>query len=185
MAGKRSGYSQPVYVNYAQPVYAQPAYQSYSQPAYSSYSQPAYQSYSKPAYSSYSQPAYNDYRYAQPSYGYSKPAYNQGHGYGYQPAVVKKDYGLWENYYRIEVETFKKTVATDKENVWVIAYIDPSCGGCKRLSVQWEKLTTLETISVRKVKFGYVDISVEANKEIITQYTSGSVNLTPAVYVYG
>ena len=148
-------YSKPAYTSYSKPAYTS---YSYSKPAYSSYSKPAYNNYSKPAYSSYSKPAYS---YDEPSYGYSKPGYD--HGYGYQPTVVKKDYGLWEKYYRLETETFKKTVATDTENVWVVAFIDPTCGGCKRLSVQWEKLTTLETITVRKVKFGYMDITVEEN----------------------
>lgn len=66
---------------------------------------------------------------------------------------------MWSKYYRIEVENFEKTVVTDTENVWVIAYIDPACGYCKKFATQWEKLTTVETIQVRRVKFGYVDVS--------------------------
>ena len=64
----------------------------------------------------------------------------------YKPAVIKKDYGVWEKFYRIEVEDFEKTVRTDTENVWVIAYINPRCGGCVKFAVEWEKLTTYETI---------------------------------------
>lgn len=45
----------------------------------------------------------------------------------FEPAVVKKDYGLWEKVYSLNSETFKKTVVTDTQNVWVIAYIDPAC----------------------------------------------------------
>ena len=128
-----------------------------------------------PAYSS--SPSYGKH-----SYGSSR---SLGHN-GYEPVVVKKDYGLWENYYRLEVETFKKTVVTDTENVWVIAYIDPACGGCKKLAQQWEKVTTLETITVRKVKFGYLDVTVEANKEILQTYTGGyKVTATPSVLLYG
>lgn len=75
---------------------------------------------------------------------------------------------------------------TDTENLWVVAFIDPLCGGCKRLAVEWEKLVTVETVTVRKVKFGYVDISVEANKEILQSYTGGkTVELTPSVFMYG
>jgi len=120
-------------------------------------------------------------------YGYGRDLdYGYGRGYGYEPVVVKKDYGLWENYYRLEVETFQKTVVTDTENVWVVAYIDPACGGCKRLATQWERLTTLETITVRKVKFGYVDITVEANREILETYTAGArIESTPIIYLYG
>lgn len=119
-------------------------------------------------------------------YGGSRDYGYANRGYGYEPVVVKKDYGLWENYYRLEVETFKKTVVTDTENVWVVAYIDPACGGCKRLATQWEKLTTQETITVRKVKFGYLDITVEANREVLQTYTGGyEVKSTPTIFLYG
>ena len=135
---------------------------------------------------SYGAPAYGrSYGYGRDlDYGYGDRSY--GRGYGYSPVVVKKDYGLWENYYRLEVETFQKTVVTDTENVWVVAYIDPACGGCKKLATQWEKLTTVETITARKVKFGYVDITVEENREILQTYTAGaSIESTPTIYLYG
>jgi hypothetical protein len=104
----------------------------------------------------------------------------------YQPVTVAKDYGLWEKYYRLEVETFESVVVTDTENVWVIAYIDPSCGGCKRLSVEYERLTTVEQIRIRRVKFGYVDVTVEANASIIQRYTAGKqVQYTPTIFLYG
>ena len=129
-----------------------------------------------------SRPAYRTLDYSPYSYG-------RGYGYKapvYTPTVVKKDYGVWEKYYRLEVEDFKQTVVTDTENVWVVAYIDPACGGCKRLAVEWERLTTVETIRVRKVKFGYVDVTVEANKEILQTYTAGkSVEYTPTIFLYG
>ena len=51
-------------------------------------------------------------------------------------------------------------VTTDIENVWVIAYIDPRCRDCLTLSMEWEKLTMIEEKEMRKVKLGYVDISV-------------------------
>ena len=130
-----------------------------------------------------------DYGYGRDlDYGYGDydAGYGYGRGYGYEPVVVKKDYGLWENYYRLEVETFKKTVVTDTENVWVVAYIDPACGGCKKLATQWERLTTAETITVRKVKFGYLDITVEENREILETYTGGAtIEATPTIYLYG
>jgi len=153
------------------------------------YTKPAH-GYSAPVSASYKVPAATSYGYAAPSasYGYGAPAKSYG-GYSapsYQPAVVKKDYGLWEKYYRLETETFKKTVVTDTENVWVIAFIDPACGGCKRLAVEWEKLTTVETVSVRRVKFGYLDITEEVNYEIVQSYTGGrKVEYTPTVLVYG
>ena len=154
----------------------------------------AYKAPAAQVYGGYSAPS-TSYGYSAPAatYGHSAPtsygASSSGHGYAapsYQPAVVRKDYGAWEKYYRLETETFKKTVVTDTENVWVIAFMDPACGGCKRLAVEWEKLTTVETISVRRVRFGYLDITEEVNYEIIQKYTGGKkVEYTPTVLVYG
>jgi len=77
-------------------------------------------------------------------------------------------------------------VLTDTTNVWVVAYIDPSCGSCKRLALHWERLTTLQTITVRKVKFGYIDVTDDVNVEIIGAYTTGGqIEHTPTIYAYG
>ena len=126
-------------------------------------------------------------------WGYDYAPYRAGHarGYGYaapayRPAVVRKDYGAWEKHYRLDVETLRTTVVTDTENVWVVAYIDPACGGCKRLAVEWERVTTVERITTRRVKFGYVDVTVEQEKEVLTTFTGGkAIEYTPTVYLYG
>jgi len=77
-------------------------------------------------------------------------------------------------------------VATDVENVWVVAYIDPRCRDCLILSIEWERLTQIEEIEKRKVKLGYVDISVEENWKIIQDHTKGKrITHTPAVTLYG
>lgn len=84
------------------------------------------------------------------------------------------------------LETFKEIVATDVENIWVVAYIDPRCRDCLILSVEWEKLTQIEERERRKIKLGYVDISVEENWKIIQDHTKGKkMTHTPAVSLYG
>ena len=99
---------------------------------------------------------------------------------------MTKDYGLWARYYRLEVETFKATVIDDTINAWVIAYIDPACGGCKRLAVEYEKVTTVEQIKMRRVKFGYVDITIPSNAFILNNYVAGQqIQYTPTVFLYG
>ena len=72
------------------------------------------------------------------------------------------------------------------ENVWVVAYIDPRCRDCLVLSLEWEKLTQIEEREKRKIKLGYVDISVEENWKIIQDHTKGrKMTATPAVTLYG
>ncbi len=94
--------------------------------------------------------------------------------------------GFWEDEQKLTLETFKEVVATDVENVWVIAYIDPRCSDCVTLSVEWEHLTHIEEKERRKVKLGYVDISVEENWKIVQDHTKGKkMTHTPAVTMYG
>ena len=124
------------------------------------------------------------------SYGSKTVPYGGSHSYGakasYTPAVEKRSYGGWDKFFYMETETFKKTVLTDYANVWVIAFIDPTCSGCRRLAVEWERLTTLESVTTRKIKFGYMDISLDVNKEITEKYTGGrAIDLTPTVLMYG
>ena len=81
--------------------------------------------------------------------------------------------GKWTDEQKLTLETFKEIVAADIENVWVVAYIDPRCRDCLILSVEWEKLTQIEEREKRKIKLGYVDISVEENWKIIQDHTKG------------
>ena len=81
--------------------------------------------------------------------------------------IAKKPPGKWTDEQKLTLETFKEVVAADVENVWVVAYIDPRCRDCMILSVEWEKLTQIEEKTKRKIKLGYVDISVEENWKII------------------
>ena len=43
----------------------------------------------------------------------------------------------------------------------------PHCDNCKRFVPEWEKLKYIDEIQNRKVKFAYVDINVQENKDII------------------
>ena len=94
--------------------------------------------------------------------------------------------GKWTDEQKLTLETFKEIVATDVENVWVVAYIDPRCRDCLILSLEWEKLTQIEEREKRKIKLGYVDISVEENWRIIQDHTKGKkMTHTPEVALYG
>ena len=164
-------------------------YKSYSKPAYSyGYAaKPAYRSCDYDScdygYKSYSKPAYGYGYSAKPAYGYQAKSYD---GYGYRASAYRKDYGVWEKYYRIEVESFEKTVVTDTENVWVIAFIDPACGYCQRFSYEWERLTTVETTRATRVRYGYIDVSEESSQTIVQRYTSARyIESTPSLYIYG
>ena len=84
------------------------------------------------------------------------------------------------------MESFKEVVATDVENVWVVAYVDPRCKDCVVLSVEWDKLTQIEEKEKRKIKLGYVDVSVEENWKIVQDHTKGKrLTHTPTVTLYG
>ena len=94
--------------------------------------------------------------------------------------------GEWTDEQKLTLETFKEIVATDIENIWVVAYVDPRCRDCLVLSLEWEKLTQIEEREKRKIKLGYVDISVEENWKIIQDHTKGKkMTHTPAVTLYG
>lgn len=99
---------------------------------------------------------------------------------------AEKAPGKWTDEQMLTLETFTEIVAADIENVWVVAYIDPRCRDCLILSVEWEKLTQIEEREKRKIKLGYVDISVEENWKIIQDHTKGKkMTQTPAVTLYG
>lgn len=77
-------------------------------------------------------------------------------------------------------------MATDIDNVWVVAYVDPRCRDCISLSIEWERLTQIEEKVKRKIKLGYVDISVTENWKIIQDHTKGrKLTHTPAITLYG
>ena len=77
-------------------------------------------------------------------------------------------------------------MTTDSQNVWVVAYIDPRCRDCLNLSIEWEHLTEIEEHEKRKVKLGYVDISVTENWKILQDHTKGRrITHTPSVTLYG
>lgn len=94
--------------------------------------------------------------------------------------------GKWTDEQKLTLESFKEIVATDVENIWVVAYVDPRCRDCLKLSLEWDKLTQIEEKEHRKIKLGYVDISVEENWKIVQDHTKGKkLTHTPAVTLYG
>ena len=94
--------------------------------------------------------------------------------------------GNWHDEQKLTLETFKEVVATDIDNVWVVAYVDPRCADCIQLSIEWERLTQIEEKIKRKIKLGYVDISVTENWKIIQDHTKGrKLTSTPAITLYG
>ena len=102
------------------------------------------------------------------------------------PDQAKKLPGEWRDEQKLTLETFKEIVTTDTENVWVIAYIDPRCHDCIQLSLEWEKLTQVEEREKRKVKLGYVDLSVAENWRIVQDHTRGKkLTHAPSITMYG
>ena len=74
----------------------------------------------------------------------------------------------------------------DKESAWVVAFVKPSCRSCSRLSDQFKDLTARNSITSRKVKFGFVDISKPAANDVVSKHSNGhDVTYTPTVLVYG
>ena len=99
---------------------------------------------------------------------------------------AKEPPGKWKKDQKLTVETFDEVVTTDMENVWVVVYIDPRNPDCYTLSIEWEKLTTREEKEMRKVKLGYVDISVRENWKILQDHSKGSKIIhVPAITMYG
>jgi len=82
------------------------------------------------------------------------------------PTATKKE-GSWLDEQELTLDVFEEVVTTDTENVWVIAYVDPREPESLTLSLEWEKLTQIEEKEKRKVKLGYVDVSVVENWKII------------------
>ena len=91
-----------------------------------------------------------------------------------------------KNAVKLDADTFRYTVLRDKKHVWVVAFIDPACGNCKRFAIEWERLQTIETITYRKVRLGYVDVSDAGTRNIVGKYTSGTELVgVPKVFIYG
>ena len=112
--------------------------------------------------------------------------YEQEHALVATNSQSSKLPGMWTDEQKLTVETFKEIVTTDIENVWVIAYIDPRCSECIELSLEWDKLTMIEERERRKVKMGYVDLSVAENWRIVQDHTRGKkLTHAPAISMYG
>lgn len=74
----------------------------------------------------------------------------------------------------------------DEENAWVIAFMNPRCGECKKFAPHWDKLQAYEGMLARNIKFAYVDLTVKDDMEVIVPYMGGIVvGYTPTLVLYG
>mmetsp|Transcript_5876 Transcript_5876/g.7101 ORF Transcript_5876/g.7101 Transcript_5876/m.7101 type:complete len:136 (-) Transcript_5876:1067-1474(-) len=81
---------------------------------------------------------------------------------------------------------FEQTVINDKEHIWVVAFVSPTCHSCHALADEWSKLTSSRAVINRKIKFGYVDISMDSNSSILDKFCGDvEVQYTPTVLLYG
>lgn len=109
------------------------------------------------------------------------------HQRAYKPVSAgPHDKAVLKNAVKLDADTFRYTVLRDKKHVWVVAFIDPACGNCKRFAIEWERLQTIETITYRKVRLGYVDVSEAGTRNIVGKYTAGKELIgVPKVFIYG
>jgi hypothetical protein len=77
---------------------------------------------------------------------------------------------LWAGFNKLSAANFKESVVDDKENVWVVGFISPSCHSCHTLAGDWRALQDRQTIVNRKIKFGVVDVSIDDNTEILDKF---------------
>lgn len=51
------------------------------------------------------------------------------------------DYGLWAKYRHLDSsDAFENLVMGDRDNVWVVAFINPECNSCKNFAPQWDSM---------------------------------------------
>ena len=132
-------------------------------------------------------------------YGFAKPGEKTlrepvnaiTYGSSYENSNEKDaEYGLWASSLRLDVNTFFNAVIRDDQHLWVVAFMDPSCRNCQRFAPQWNKLRAYESMTSRSIKFAYVDISKQENKDgIVMKYTPYAHNSkqisTPTIIFYG
>ena len=59
---------------------------------------------------------------------------------------------------------FVDSVINDRENAWVVTFMNPRCQACTRFVPEWTRLQELDNMKSRNIKFGYVDISLVQNR---------------------
>ena len=84
------------------------------------------------------------------------------------------------------LDDFKNDVIPDTENVWAVAFTIPTCHSCHELAPEWGKLQKAQTIGLRKIKFGYVNLDEDDSENILENYSGDiEVEFTPTILVYG
>ena len=85
-------------------------------------------------------------------------------------------YEEWKNHDYLDVEGYEDRVLNDKENAWVVAFVSPSCPSCHKLADKWDGIQAKTREHEQNVKFGYVNTSSKAGKQILKDFT-GDVNI--------
>ena len=78
---------------------------------------------------------------------------------------------LWSGYQELTVDDFENVVSKDLENVWAVAFMIDTCAMCHELAPVWGQLQLADTIGLRKIKFGYVNLDSEDAEDIVDNYT--------------
>ena len=82
------------------------------------------------------------------------------------------------------LDDFENDVIPDTENARVVAFTIPACHSCHELAPEWGKLQKAETIGLRKIKFGYVNLDDDDSEGILDNYSGDiKVEFTPTILV--
>lgn len=78
---------------------------------------------------------------------------------------------LWSEYQELTIDDFENIVSKDEENVWAVAFMIDTCHMCHELAPVWGQLQIADTIGLRKIKFGYVNLDSDDAESIVDNYT--------------
>lgn len=78
---------------------------------------------------------------------------------------------LWSEYQELTIDDFENIVSKDLENVWAVAFMIDTCTMCHELAPVWGQLQLADTIGLRKIKFGYVNLDSKDAEDIVDKYT--------------
>jgi len=67
---------------------------------------------------------------------YQQNGYAPYGGYNQGPQQIALP-ASWGSSQSLTADTFQAMVVDDTDNVWIVAFINPACGYCKKLEPQW------------------------------------------------
>ena len=76
---------------------------------------------------------------------------------------------------QLDYTNFVDTVLNDDNHAWIIAFMNPICGSCEKFAPVWESIQAYESMRNMSVRFGFVDISIQADKDLILENYGNSV----------